>query len=136
MTLFYNRKEDRKKRRLLRKNMTEAEKILWAHLRNRQIDGYKFRRQYSVCGYVIDFYSPELKLAIEVDGRYHTEEDQIIHDKKRQFIIESIGIEFLRFTNEEIYSQIAKVIDKIYQKIASALPLNKGKMSAVGGQKG
>ncbi|KPJ65121.1 hypothetical protein AMJ44_10950 [candidate division WOR-1 bacterium DG_54_3] len=129
MTRLYNRKSDREKRRLLRKNMTEAERILWSHLRRRQLGSCKFRRQYSICGYVIDFYSPELRLAIEVDGGYHTEKDQIIYDKMRQYIIESLGIEFLRFTNNEIHSVMGEVVEQIHQKIAGVLPLNKGKMS-------
>ncbi|MEA3494092.1 MAG: endonuclease domain-containing protein [Candidatus Margulisiibacteriota bacterium] len=113
MTRLYNRKCDLGKRRRLRHSMTEAEKLLWDRIRKRKINGYKFRRQYSIGGFIIDFYSPDLKTAIEVDGGYHLEEDQKIYDKERQYIFESIGIKVLRFTNNEIFSDINQVVEKI-----------------------
>nr|MCU0406496.1 DUF559 domain-containing protein [Ignavibacteriaceae bacterium] len=59
------------KRRKLRQNQTEAEKLIWRFIRNRQILGFKFKRQYSIDHFVIDFYCPELKLAVEADGGTH-----------------------------------------------------------------
>ncbi|MFO7525604.1 MAG: endonuclease domain-containing protein [Ignavibacteriaceae bacterium] len=102
MTKHYNKKELKETRRLLRKNQTYTEKIVWMYLRNRQMDGYKFRRQYSVDKFVIDFYCPKLKLAIEIDGSIHNETGQKEYDIKRQEHLESFGIKFLRLTNEEI----------------------------------
>ncbi|MFA5070711.1 MAG: endonuclease domain-containing protein [Patescibacteria group bacterium] len=78
-------------RRTLRHNMTEAEVFLWVRLKNRQVLGYKFRRQYSVGYFVIDFYCPKLKLAIEVDGLSHFTKDTIEYDKRREEYIKSFG---------------------------------------------
>jgi very-short-patch-repair endonuclease len=71
MAELYNRTSEKNKRQLLRNNMTQAETKLWSQLKEKQIEGCKFRRQYSVAQFVIDFYSPEMKLAIEVDGDSH-----------------------------------------------------------------
>jgi very-short-patch-repair endonuclease len=71
MTIAFNRKKDQEKRRSLRKNMPKSEVILWSKLKNRQMHGERFLRQYGVEEYMIDFYCPRLKLAIEVDGESH-----------------------------------------------------------------
>jgi very-short-patch-repair endonuclease len=73
MTKVYNRIDEKIKRRMLRGNMPQAEIILWSKLKNKGFKGYKFRRQYSVGKFVIDFYCPRLKLAIEVDGKSHSQ---------------------------------------------------------------
>ena len=81
MTKHYNRKTEEVKRKKLRQNSTYTEKIVWMNLRNRRMLGYKFKRQYSADKYIIDFYCPELKFAIEVDGiSYHSVVKQI-YDK-------------------------------------------------------
>lgn len=67
----YNKKELKSRRQELRGNQTKAEQKLWEHLRNRQMEGIKFRRQFSIDNSVVDFYSPALKFAIEVDGDTH-----------------------------------------------------------------
>ena len=106
--------------------MTEAEKVLWDKIRKRKINGRKFRRQYSIGGFVIDFYSPELKMAIEVDGGYHSGEDQKVYDRERQRIFESIGIKVLRFKNKEVFLSIDRVvrsIGKAAQKHSRSSPL-------------
>ena len=71
MVEHYNKPNMKQRRKVLRNAMTQAEIIVWSKLSRRQMHGYKFRRQYSVDQYVIDFYCPELKLAIEVDGDSH-----------------------------------------------------------------
>jgi len=96
--------------------MPYAEVILWSKLKNKQL-GYKFRRQYSVEGFVIDFYCTELKLAIEADGDSHYIEGGQERDMERQKIIESYGITFLRFTNNEIYENLDGVLVKIKEYI-------------------
>lgn len=93
--------------------MTKAETLLWIELKGKAVDGYKFRRQYSVDAYVVDFYCPAVKLAIEVDGATHITDEELEYDRKRQNAIENIGITFLRFTNEEIYYDLYNVIEKI-----------------------
>lgn len=93
--------------------MTSAEVRLWIYLKGKSILGYKFRRQYSVEKYILDFYCPALKLAIEVDGAKHLITKKIKLDRERQEKIESLGITFLRFTGPEIYKNIDTVIEKI-----------------------
>ena len=117
MTKHYNKKELKETRRHLHKNQTYTEKIVWMYLRNRQMEGYKFRRQYSVDKFVIDFYCPKLKLAIEIDGSIHNEPDQKEYDVKRQEYLETFGIKFLRLTNEEINGNPNAAFEKIEKTI-------------------
>jgi very-short-patch-repair endonuclease len=117
MTKHYNKKTEQEKRRSLRKNMTYCEKIVWLHLRKKQL-GYRFLRQYSVDHFVIDFYCPELKLAIEIDGDVHEIPEQIDYDKSRQKYLEAFGIKFVRIKNEEFLGNPNKAFDKIEKKIS------------------
>ena len=98
--------------------MPPAEIILWSQLRGRQLDGYKFRRQYSIDKFVVDFYCPELKLALEVDGDSHYVDGAKERDEERQKLIEDTGIKFLRFTNKDIYDNLNGVLYRI-RKFAS-----------------
>src|SRR3989338_9165964 len=109
MTKFFNRKTATLRRKLLRRYLPESEKILWSFLQNKKFKGYKFRRQYGVGHYVIDFYCPVAKLAIEIDGSSHTTHDAKLFDKIRQELIEEFGIHFLRFTNQEIKNNLTNV---------------------------
>ena len=117
MTQLYNRTSEKQKRRQLRKNMPKAETIIWEKIKSIQIEGCKFRRQYSVAEFILDFYSPELKLAIEIDGDSHFQEGAPEYDRERQEFIESTGIRFLRFTNDDIYSNLDGVQEAIAKKI-------------------
>lgn len=117
MTKHYNKKIETEKRRLLRKQQTFAEKIFWMHLRDRQVLGYKFRRQHSVDHFVIDFYCPELKLAVELDGNVHDLPEQKDYDKARQKYLEAFGIKFVRIKNEEFLGNPNKAFDKIEEAI-------------------
>lgn len=117
MTDFFNKRSETRKRQLLRAQMPQAEIILWNKLRRRQIAGAKFRRQYSIEHFVIDFYCPALKLAIEVDGPTHNSLDVRAYDQMRQRFIETFGIRFLRFTNIDIYQNIDAVLDAIHQQV-------------------
>jgi very-short-patch-repair endonuclease len=117
MTKAFNRTDQKMKRKALRSNMPSAEVILWGRLKGRQLGGYKFRRQYSVENFVVDFYCPELKLAIEVDGDSHYIEDAKLSDRERQIKIETFGIQFLRFTNREIYENLQEVLLGLMERI-------------------
>jgi very-short-patch-repair endonuclease len=110
---IFNKSAVKSKRRSLRKEMPPAEVALWQVLRNKQVSGCKFRRQYSVDKYILDFYCPSAKLAIEVDGDSHFSETSIASDAIRQKAIEHLGIRFLRFTNGDIYENIDEVVSKI-----------------------
>lgn len=117
MTQLYNRTSEKAKRQQLRRHLTKAEFRLWQKLKGKQLEGYKFRRQYSVGSFVIDFYCTELKLAIEIDGDSHFEEGAQEYDRERQAVIESVGIRFLRFTNDEVYGNLERVLERITQEI-------------------
>ncbi|MCK4225060.1 MAG: endonuclease domain-containing protein [candidate division Zixibacteria bacterium] len=126
MTQIYNKASEKEKRRLLRKNMPKAEVIMWSKLKQKQLLGYRFRRQYSVGSYVIDFFCPELKLAVEVDGTSHFKDGAEYYDRNRQESIEQLGIKFLRFNNAQVYKNLNGVLEVIVdnvQKIRS-FPLN------------
>lgn len=117
MTKLFNKTSEKLKRRELRTNITKAEAIVWQKLRCKQLENCKFRNQYSVDRFVLDFYSPELKLAIEIDGDSHFQEGATRYDKERQIFIESTGIKFLRFTNNEVYENLNGLLETIVEKI-------------------
>ncbi len=103
--------------RELRKTATDAERLLWRLLRNRALEGAKFRRQHPVPPYVLDFYCHELKLAIEVDGGQHNEPPRKKRDEERTAFLESHGIRVLRFWNREVLHETEGVLEAIYQAI-------------------
>ncbi|MBW4678262.1 MAG: endonuclease domain-containing protein [Desmonostoc geniculatum HA4340-LM1] len=117
MTKLYNKTSELEKRRTLRNNSTPAETKIWAKLKGRQVENCKFRRQYSIGAFVVDFYVPELKLAIEIDGDSHFQPDAIEYDKERQLFLEAKGIRVVRFTNEQVYQQLDEVVEAIAQTI-------------------
>lgn len=101
--------------------MTSAEVILWSRLKNSQLGGMKFRRQESVNQYIIDFYCPSRKLAVEVDGDVHGYGTRIFSDMKRQKEIERLGIKVLRYTNTDVKENLDHVLQDISQEAAEAL---------------
>ncbi|MEK7535540.1 MAG: DUF559 domain-containing protein [Patescibacteria group bacterium] len=109
---IYNKNVFKDRRRELRRNQTKTEKLLWQQLRNNKV-GTKFWRQYSVGPYILDFYSPKLKLAIELDGEYHSTPDQMIYDKERESYLLGLGIRTLHFRNGEVILKIGNVIKSI-----------------------
>jgi len=113
MGTVFNRYKENIKRRSLRRDMPRAEIILWSRLKNKQLNGFKFRRQYSVGPYIVDFYCPCLKLVIEVDGDSHFRKGAYEYDRQREKYIEQFGVRFLRFTNLEVYNQLNDVLDEI-----------------------
>ena len=113
MTEIFNKKECTKKRQQLRKNMTKAEIFLWSKLKRKSLNGLKFRRQYGINNYIVDFYCPELKLAVEIDGSVHSYNSKIISDKKRQNCIESLGIKILRYSNNDVIKNVDSVLNDI-----------------------
>jgi very-short-patch-repair endonuclease len=120
MTVLYNKSTENQKRRKLRNQMPTAEVILWSRLQKRQLLGFKFRRQFSVGPFVLDFYCPEAKLAIEIDGDSHFQNSTSDYDGSRQETIEQFGIRFLRFTNLEIYKNLNSVLETIAVELKAA----------------
>ena len=100
----------------LRKRETDAEKLLWKHLRNRKCAGLKFRRQHPVKEFIIDFYCHELLLGIEIDGSVHDTDEAKEYDINRQAEIENLGILIIRFSNQQVLNSILKVLEEIQFK--------------------
>ena len=117
MPSLFNRPESKKKRRYLRQNMTKSEKLLWTKLRKCQLKGLRFRRQYSVLNYVVDFYCPEYKLAIELVGDVHGYKSRQRFDSIRAKKIESLGIKILSYTNMQIQDEMDGVLDDILSNL-------------------
>jgi very-short-patch-repair endonuclease len=101
----------------LRENPTQAEELMWLSLSNNQLDGYKFRRQHPLLNYVVDFYCHQLKLVVEIDGEYHQTVEQKKLDKERTVNIEFQGLDVIRFTNDEVLTDINTVLNKIKEFI-------------------
>lgn len=100
----------------LRKNMTEAEKVLWGYLKG-GIDGLKFRRQHPIGFYIADFYCHAVKLVIELDGKIHNKPEVKTLDEQRENELRKWGYQVIRFTNEELFQDIEKVLQTIKLKV-------------------
>jgi len=109
--------------RRLRGSSTNAEKKLWKFLRNSQLNGFKFRRQYPVGPYVLDFFCFSKQIGIELDGGGHADPTQKNHDEKRTTFLEEEGIRVLRFWNNDVLDNTEGVLEAIliaFQETASA----------------
>ena len=126
MTDIFNKKEFVKKRQYLRKNMTKAEIILWSKLKGKQLKGLKFRRQHGINIYVVDFYCPESRLAIEIDGGVHYYNSRVTYDKQRQEEIEALGIKVLRYTNNDVVKNLEDVLNDIIKTTTPLSPPSQG----------
>lgn len=104
--------------RELRRQATDAEHLLWKHLRGRRLAGYKFRRQVVIEPYIVDFVCIETKLIVEADGGQHME--QMEYDAKRTDILQSMGYEVMRFWNNEILMDINVVLEQIRNRLIEA----------------
>jgi very-short-patch-repair endonuclease len=98
------------RRKALRNRCTNAESLLWKRMQRSQL-GVKFRRQHSVGNYVLDFYCPEFKLAIELDGSIHKGREEL--DEYRTRTLNERGIKIIRFKNNEVENNIEEVIKQI-----------------------
>jgi len=101
------------KSRILRKNQTPAESLLWSILRSRQLSGFKFRRQHPIDQYILDFYCPEANLAIEIDGGQHAEDKNIKRDNLRTGYLNKKSIRVIRFWNDDVLLHLDEVVDEI-----------------------
>ncbi len=109
--------------RQLRRNMTDAEIILWSKIRMKQLNGYQFFRQKPIGRYIADFFCMKVKLVIEIDGGQHFLTDIVEYDESRDKYLESLGLTVLRFTNTEIKENIEGVIDVILENLKAKSPL-------------
>lgn len=117
MNYAFNDPASKHLRRHVRKNATESEQLLWEHLRNRRLLGLKFRRGSQIGRYYVDFYCPEKKLVIEVDGSIHRLPDQAEYDSMRETDLQAMGMKIVRFSNKQILHEMPKVVFEIEQSL-------------------
>jgi very-short-patch-repair endonuclease len=115
-------KNIQKKAKELRNNETPSEKLLWDKLKNKQLAGFKFRRQHSLKQFIADFYCHKAKLIIELDGEIHNTVQQKERDEGRSYEIEQAGLTVLRFTNDEVKNEIDNVLEKIKTELMALNP--------------
>ena len=118
----FNRKETKEKRRELRKNLTEAERALWEKLRGKRLEGLKFFRQYGIGSYIADFYCPQRRLVIEVDGGQHFSKEGKNYDTQREEYMSSLGIRTLRFSNLDTLKNMDGVWERIVRVVKELPP--------------
>jgi len=111
--IIFNKKTLKSRRKRLRNNPTQAETFLWGYLKNSQLEGRKFRRQSSIKSFIVDFYCPEEKLVIELDGDFHFDNKAIKDDEKRTLILKKEGLKVIRFENQEVLLNLDSVLSKI-----------------------
>ncbi|MBI2984128.1 MAG: endonuclease domain-containing protein [Candidatus Kerfeldbacteria bacterium] len=117
MPVLYNFQYYKRLRQQLRNSATEAELRLWHYLRKKQFNGLKFRRQHGIGRYIIDFYCPSYRLAIEIDGGQHYEHRRQRYDLYRQRFLESLDITVIRFTNSEVMNELDNVLERLHQVV-------------------
>ena len=100
----------------LRQNSTDAERLLWRHLRNRQLAGFKFRRQVVIGRYIVDFCCLEQKLVVELDGGQHV--DNVEYDDARTAYLESLGYRVIRFWNDDALVRTSDVLEQVLLALA------------------
>ena len=105
--------------------MTCAEQKVWKELRNRHLKGYKFRRQHPVGQFIVDFYCPGQGLVIEIDGGIHLLEEKVEKDANRTAEFDRLGLKVIRFTNDEVQTDIINVMAKIKEALQPP-PLQNG----------
>ena len=105
----------------LRKEMTESEQLLWDRLRRKQILRVQFYRQKPIGNYIVDFFAPEAKLVIEIDGSQHMSESGVLKDKKRDDYLRGEGLLVLRFHDSEVLIDTEAVTEMIFRILSERL---------------
>lgn len=114
--LLYNTKL-KKYSQELRKNMTDAERLLWSKMRNKQLKGLQIYRQRIIGDYIVDFYCSRANLIIEIDGGQHYSDEGINKDKIRDDYLRGLGFRVLRFSDKEVFENFNGVIERIYENL-------------------
>jgi len=109
----------------LRSSMTEAEKELWKHLKGKQLNGLRFRRQHPINMFIADFYCHKAKLVVEIDGGMHLRKENKEWDEGRTAEMERFGITVIRFTNQQVMKSIEFVISEIKRSCSELIQLDK-----------
>ena len=112
---IFNDRAMKERRRELRRNQTAAEKLLWTYLRGRRLGGWKFKRQFSVGAFVIDFYCCAARLAVELDGSTHELAEAKENDAEKEKYLKALNIRVLRFSNDEVLSSCDTVINRLLE---------------------
>ncbi len=113
MTQIFNVSAKKFTRRELRQKSTHPEEVLWRKLKDHRLSGIKFRRQYSIGRYIADFYCPQAKLVIEIDGGSHVGTEAKAYDKIRDDFVKALGLHILRFQNRDIQENLSEVLKTI-----------------------
>ena len=114
--------ELRARAKAMRLEPTTPEALLWSHLRNRGLGGVRWRPQYAVGGYILDFYCPAAKLAVELDGSQHGLADAVEYDRLRTEYLKAREMTVLRFRNHEVMNDTALVLDRIEFELRKVAP--------------
>ena len=111
--LIHNLDAKTLQRRHLRANLTPAEATRWKYIKKSQLDGRKFRRQHSIGPYIADFYCPECRLIVELDGAGHNSPLAIEADEQRTEFLARFKVKVIRFENKEVFENIEWVLEEI-----------------------
>jgi very-short-patch-repair endonuclease len=99
--------------RALRRDAPGAERLVWRHLRNRQLSGWKFTRQDPIGPYIADFVCRDKMLVVEIDGATHSSDEELAGDARRTVLLERRGYRVIRFANEHVYENVQGVLEEI-----------------------
>ena len=114
--MLYYDKHLKKYSRRLRKEMTDAEQLLWSKVRGKQLKGFQFYRQKPIGHFIADFYCPKARLVIEMDGGQHYNQATQAKDKSRDRYMENLGLKALRFSDKEIFENLSGVLEEIWRR--------------------
>ena len=115
---IYNVASKKERRKELRNSRTVAEAVLWKYLKGRQLDGMKFRRQSSVGPYIVDFFCPEKRVVLELDGARHFGPAAGDYDDRRTRYLDERGIQVIRFENRRLYKDLEGVLEEIRKALS------------------
>jgi len=115
--LFYNTKL-KKYARALRRNMTDAERLLWSKVRRKQLKGFQFYRQRIIGNYIADFYCPKANVIIEIDGGQHYNNEGLKADEVRDDYMKNQGFKVLRFSDRDVIENLNGVMERVYEVIS------------------
>jgi very-short-patch-repair endonuclease len=113
---IFNLPKNKKNRVKLRVNQTEPDRKLWQAIRGKQL-GVKFRRQQGIGNYIVDFYCPEKKIVIELDGDSHFDTTALQNDRLRDEVIRALGLEVVRYTNNDVMENLANVLQDLSTRL-------------------
>jgi very-short-patch-repair endonuclease len=115
--LVHNLESSNNRREKLRQSLTSAEALLWMNLKKSQLDGRKFRRQHSIGPYIVDFFCPECRLAVELDGEGHMTLSGAEADQRRTEFLKRFNVRVIRFENKDVFDGLEGVLEEIRRNL-------------------